>query len=310
MPPRLGAWLALSLALHAGLSGLAWLGGRASVPGADDTTVVELISAAPDSAQTGAVAEAPGSPPLVQTGRTPPDAPADPAAAQESDVAAGAEAAVVALEAEREELRGRVDSLSSVNADLTARLEAEAARAADLERRLQEAREAEETRLARVRSDYDELVTALQGEIADKVIALHQANQRLTVTIVDRVLFPSGQATLTPEGRRTMARVGKVLARAQDRRILIEGHTDDVPIGPALRERFSSNWELSAARATEVVRYLSSEAGVPSDHLSAAGRAATRPVASNDSEEGRSRNRRIEIILLPLDDSRAGAPSS
>lgn len=309
MSPRLGAWLAMSLALHAGLSGLAWLGER-SGPVADDVTFVELITAGSDSAGTGAPGQTRRSPPITQSGQTPAETPAGPAVARAPHLTARAEAEVATLEAARDELQGRVDSLTSENTELTARLDAERERAADLERQLQEAREAEQARAARVRSNYDELIAALQGEIADKVIALDQANERLTVTIVDRVLFPSGQATLTPEGRQMMARVGKVLARADDRRILIEGHTDDVPIGPALRERFTSNWELSAARATEVVRYLAREAGVPPDHLSAAGRAATEPVASNASEEGRRLNRRIEIILVPLDEPRMAAPPS
>ncbi len=159
-------------------------------------------------------------------------------------------------------------------------------------------------------ADYNELVSALQSEIADKVIALRQAQERLTVTIMDRVLFPSGQATLTAEGRRTIARVGTVLARMGERGILVEGHTDDVPIGAALRERFASNWELSSARATEVVRFLSGEAGVPASRLRATGRADTDPAASNATDEGRQKNRRIQIILLPPGEpSGVGNPS-
>jgi len=84
-----------------------------------------------------------------------------------------------------------------------------------------------------------------------------------------------------------------------DTRVLIEGHTDNVPIGLDLRTRFPSNWELSTAQATEVVRRLIQHGYIPPGQLQPAGRADTEPVASNDTEEGRRRNRRIEIILLP-----------
>jgi chemotaxis protein MotB len=96
-----------------------------------------------------------------------------------------------------------------------------------------------------------------------------------------------------------------VLAAVPDSRILVEGHTDNVPIGPALQARFPSNWELSTARAAEVVKRLIQQAHMAPTRLRVAGRADTEPVASNDTEDGRRRNRRIEIILLPaaLDDT-------
>src|SRR5262249_60502135 len=130
-----------------------------------------------------------------------------------------------------------------------------------------------------------------KGEISQKEIALHRAKEKLTVTIVDRVLFPSGQATLTPEGRHIIEKVGAVLARVSDRRILIEGHTDNVPIGETLKTVFPSNWELSAARATEVGKYLIAQSKLPANHLKAVGRADTAPVASNTSQGGRMQNR-------------------
>jgi chemotaxis protein MotB len=126
------------------------------------------------------------------------------------------------------------------------------------------------------------------------------------VAIADRILVPSGQAALTPAGERVIDKVGTALAGATDRRVRIEGHTDNVPIGPELRSRFPTNWELSTARATEVVRRLIDHAHMPPDRVQPAGRADTDPVTSNDTEDGRQRNRRIEIILLPPD-ARAGS---
>ena len=148
---------------------------------------------------------------------------------------------------------------------------------------------------------YDRLVAALQGEISQKEIALHQAKDKLTVTILDRILFPSGQATLTPEGEQLIEKVGAILVKVAGQRILIEGHTDNVPIGATLSTRFPSNWELSSARAAEVVKYLISRVQLSPQQLSAVGRADTSPVASNTNEEGRRLNRRIEIIVLPLE---------
>jgi len=299
---RLGVALALSVLVHAGLSVMRWPESGTEAAGGD-ATVVDLALTAGD-AQVSPQPEAgsPAAPPPAPSGQTPADSPPEPAAGQARDLSAQAEARVATLEAARAELEGHVESLTSEKADLSQRLTAERERATELERQLEAAREAERARIARVQADYDALVAALQGEIADKAIALGKARERLTVTITDRVLFPSGQATLTAEGRQTMARVAEVLAKAGDRRILVEGHTDDVPIGPDLRGRFPSNWELSSARATEVVRFLS-QSGVPVARLRASGRADTDPIAGNDTDEGRSKNRRIQIILLPPNDS-------
>lgn len=85
------------------------------------------------------------------------------------------------------------------------------------------------------------------------------------------------------------------------KQIRIEGHTDNVPIGVKLREKFPTNWELSTARATNVVRFFIERGGVNRERLEAVGFADTRPVASNDTEDGRTDNRRIEILLYPRD---------
>jgi chemotaxis protein MotB len=199
------------------------------------------------------------------------------------------------------------DELAAVVVDreaLASELTATRERAAALE-------QAERAALDEVKSTYDRLVRTLQGEIAARDVALERANSRVTVAIADRVLFPSGQATLTPAGEQVIDKVGIALAGVTDRRVLIEGHTDNVPIGPDLKSRFPTNWELSTARATEVVKRLIRHAHLPPDRVQPAGRADTDPVTSNDTEDGRQRNRRIEIILLPpaasTQDPRAGS---
>src|SRR5512145_2609062 len=194
------------------------------------------------------------------------------------------------------------DELAAVVVDreaLASELTAARERAAALEQELAAREQAERAALDEVKATYDRLVRTLQGEIAAREVALERANSRVTVAIADRVLFPSGQATLTPAGERVIDKVGTALAGVTDRRVLIEGHTDNVPIGPDLKSRFPTNWELSTARATEVVKRLIRHAHLPPDRVQPAGRADTDPVTSNDTDDGRQRNRRIEIILLP-----------
>ena len=133
-------------------------------------------------------------------------------------------------------------------------------------------------------------------------IAIQQIGDRMRINLdelVDHIEFDSGEATLKPEGLRILKQVSEILKGVPDKHFRVEGHADNVPIGPSLKEKFPSNWELSKARATGVVRYLIQEGGLDSASLSAVGYGDTRPVASNDTEEGRSANRRIEIVLLP-----------
>ncbi len=114
----------------------------------------------------------------------------------------------------------------------------------------------------------------------------------ISFRISNEILFPSGQAQLSPQGLAVLGRLIAVL-NATDHLIAVEGHTDDVPIQT---ERFPSNWELSTGRATSVVRYLESN-GVAPQRLRATGYADTRPLSPNDSVEGRATNRRVELIM-------------
>jgi chemotaxis protein MotB len=194
------------------------------------------------------------------------------------------------------------DELAAVTADrtmLSRALAASREQVSALDQELEARRHTEEAARAEMEAAWERLVSSLRQEIADKDIALERANGRVTVTIVDRVLFPSGQAGLTPDGARVIDKLGAVLAGMPDRRIRIEGHTDDVPVGEELRLRFPSNWELSTARATTVVQRLIDHAHIAPGRLEATGRADTDPVMSNMTEAGRRHNRRIEIILLP-----------
>ena len=118
---------------------------------------------------------------------------------------------------------------------------------------------------------------------------------RMVLVLPTDILFDSGSAKLAKDGKQAVAEVGAVLATMADRRLQVEGHTDDVPIHTA---QYPSNWELSQARALVVVKALT-EAGVSGAALSAAGYGEHHPVSTNDTEHGRADNRRIEIVVVP-----------
>ncbi len=195
------------------------------------------------------------------------------------------------------ELEAETARANDLAKQLDDRLKAEAAEKARLEQE-RAAKEAEIQRLARTQ---EELTKSLEAEIAKGDIKIKQVRDRLTINMVDRVLFDSGQSQVKPAGLKVLKQVSDILKNVPDKQIRIEGHTDNVPIGAKLKERFPTNWELSTARATSVVRYLIEEGGVDRANLSAVGYADTKPVAGNDTEEGRTANRRIEIALYPKD---------
>lgn len=199
------------------------------------------------------------------------------------------------------ELTGDVANLSSQNRDLSQALEARNQELEVLHRRLADETKAKEDEVNRLKSTYDQLVGELNEEIKKGDITVTRVMDKLSVNLVEKILFDSGSAEIKPGGLKILDRVGGILKSVTDKQIRIEGYTDNVPIGSRLREKFPTNWELSAARAVNVVRYLSGPVGVPPQGLSAGGYADNHPVASNDTPEGRTQNRRIEIVLLPTD---------
>lgn len=232
--------------------------------------------------------------------------------------AAELEAESARVAKEREGLRLQQSELAATLERERARLKAEAAEkatlAATLEQehqrlkaeeadkaRLEQERAAKEAEIARLTRTQEELSKSLQDEISKGNITIQQVRDQLTINMVDRVLFDSGQAQVKPAGVKVLKQVGDVLNTITDKQIRIEGHTDNVPISSKLQDKFKTNWELSTARATNVVRYLIDQGGVNRQYLSAVGYAETRPVATNDTDEGRSSNRRIEIVLHPED---------
>jgi chemotaxis protein MotB len=172
---------------------------------------------------------------------------------------------------------------------------------AAVQRQAQLASAQKDEEIKRLKGTYDSLVKDLEGEIQKGEIKVTQIRDRLTVNLVEKVLFDSGRAEVKPAGKTVLKKVGAILKEVTDKQIRIEGSTDNVPIGERLRARFPTNWELSTQRATTVLRFLEEDAGVNGAHLAAVGYGPHRPIASNDTPEGRAENRRIEIVLVPAD---------
>ena len=154
--------------------------------------------------------------------------------------------------------------------------------------------------LEKATQTYQDLQKKLEKEIQEGQIKLTEMKNRLTMTMVDKILFPSGSADISKEGRTVLDKVVTILKEVKDKRIQVEGHTDNVRIYSAIKAKYPTNWELSTARATQVVRYLQEQGGLDPKVLSATGYAEYQPVAANDTDAGRAQNRRIEIVLLPL----------
>jgi chemotaxis protein MotB len=159
-----------------------------------------------------------------------------------------------------------------------------------------------------LRSTYDGLVADLQSEVASGRVQIEQLRDGLNVKLAQAVLFPSGSAKLGREGEEVLGKVARRLLELPHR-ILVQGHTDDVPISGRLAERYPTNWELAGARAASVVRILA-ERGVPKERLAAVSLADTQPVASNGTAEGKASNRRIEIRLIPAPGAAAPAAAA
>jgi chemotaxis protein MotB len=139
--------------------------------------------------------------------------------------------------------------------------------------------------------------TDLKEQIKAREVKLEKLAGKLKVTFVDRILFDSGSANINKDGRKILATLARSL-KQNHQNIIVEGHTDNVPIGPELREKYPTNWDLSVARSAAVVRYLIEKPGIAPRRFSATGYSFYKPVATNETEEGRQKNRRIEIILV------------
>jgi chemotaxis protein MotB len=159
--------------------------------------------------------------------------------------------------------------------------------------RLQQEKERETRELS---STYEALLGKMKSEITKGQVTISELKGKLTVNLVEAILFDSGEAKIKPEGLEVLQKVIDILQEVRNRTIRIEGHTDNVPISDTLARKYPTNWELSAARAINVSRFLQ-ERGIAPENLAASAYGEYRPVATNATVEGRTANRRIEIVL-------------
>ncbi|MDA8428666.1 MAG: OmpA family protein [Geobacteraceae bacterium] len=159
---------------------------------------------------------------------------------------------------------------------------------------------AKEERVKEVSGNYEQLLQNMKSEIAKGQVTITELRGKLTVSMAADILFDSGKADFKPDGLAILTKMVETLKGVKDRAIRIEGHTDNVQITGTLTRQLLANWELSAARAINITKYLQQQ-GLDPAILSAAAFAEYKPVADNGDNDGRTRNRRIEITLVAKD---------
>ncbi len=197
---------------------------------------------------------------------------------------------ITSLEDEIQRMQGEVDRLTAEEQELFKLRDQLGATQTELDQ-LRTQRDAAEKRL----EAYRELQKRFKSLVDSGTLEIAFRNGQMTLKLPSGVLFASGSADLGQAGKDTITAVTEALMAFQDRRFMIAGHTDNVPIKS---KKFRDNWFLSTARAVSVLEYMIT-AGFPADKLAAAGYADKDPVGDNTTDEGKEQNRRIEIILVP-----------
>ena len=196
----------------------------------------------------------------------------------------------------------RLDEARTTRAEVAQRLEKMEAEKSDLlalKNELSLQVQAKDEEIAKLQGTYQELEQKMQEEIKKGDIRLSQSGGRIKVDLVDKILFDQGDSVITSGGDGVLSRVGAILSNVKDKKIQVSGHTDDIPISDKLKDKYPTNWDLAAARAINVVRYLEEKAKVPGKNLVVAAYGPWEPISSNRTVTGRARNRRIEIVLTP-----------
>lgn len=191
------------------------------------------------------------------------------------------------LTARIDKLRGDIAAATKDKSRLQNSVEEMTRALAELERRRAEA----EGRI----NEFKNLIARFRSLIDAGKLKVKIVEGRMVVVLATDILFGSGSASLSKDGKTAIAEVGQVLATIPKRTFQVEGHTDNVPINSA---QYPSNWELAAARSITVLKAMV-EAGLPAERISAASFGETHPVAANDTKESKAQNRRIEIIIVP-----------
>ena len=217
------------------------------------------------------------------------------------------------LDSKKTDSEGRLSDLSQQTGSLKKQIEEKELAIAELDKTKRQVEATLQARLkqrertieeqARVIANLDKTRREIEANLKEQIkatqVKLEEMEGKLKVTFIDKVLFDSGSASINPNGRETLFKLAENLKANQGSLIMVEGHTDNVKIGPAAKHIYPTNWELSAGRAATVVRFLQQEAGLDPERCAVSGFSYYRPVASNTTEDGRSQNRRIEIILEP-----------
>ncbi|TVR71701.1 MAG: flagellar motor protein MotB [Marinilabiliales bacterium] len=203
------------------------------------------------------------------------------------------------LQTTQEDLMAREDRLKEIEKDLTEKEQALGTLKADLDRRNERLMELEDV-LAR----QDSVVNALHNTISAALrgfegqgLSVHEKNGKVYVSLEEQLLFQTGSTVVDTEGERALRDLAEVLEENPEINIMIEGHTDNVPVIPGPRMR--DNWDLSVLRATSIVRILLDGTGIDPTRLLVAGRGEYMPLEQGDTPEARRINRRTEIILTP-----------
>ncbi len=191
------------------------------------------------------------------------------------------------LEAKEKALASEKDRLNKLSADLKDR--------SDRVNELESMIAAKEAAMKKLKETLSKSLKAFEG----KGLTIHQKDGKVYVSMENKLLFESGSWTVGAEGKKAVDLVGKVLGDNPDIAVLIEGHTDNDKITGVIGGGVESNWDLSTKRATAIVNIISANAKVKKENLTAAGRGEYSPLMSNDTPDGKAKNRRIEIILTP-----------
>lgn len=197
-------------------------------------------------------------------------------------------------------LKAKSDELSKNVVDLRKRINDVEGENARLRGEIADLQKAKEEKVREVSSTYEQLLDKMKTEIAHGQVTISELKGKLTVNLVEAILFDSGKAEVKTQGLAVLQKVVDILKPVADKAIRIEGHTDNVQIVGTLTKKYPTNWELSAARAINVARYLQQQ-GIDPANLSAAAYGEFKPVADNATDQGRAKNRRIEIALVPKD---------
>jgi len=204
------------------------------------------------------------------------------------------------LQSAREKAGREVSRLKEEREALSARLSAaqEAFKKTDAEAR--QAGEARSALLLKTREEMGAAADAVLREMQAGRASVEQSGETFTVTLNDAALFDDGSAKVTEAGAALLARVGAALKAMPSKSLRVEAHSDNAPFKKGLLGGYAGHWELTAARATAVARWLHEHAGLDPARLSAAGFGEFRPAKPNDTPEGRAANRRVVIVVEPL----------